>query len=75
MTEDSDDVIPIIAPHRHICTPILNRIPLDIQVKIMTVIYWVPYRYEPNGSDAESESSQSDYSSHDSDDRLADLMW
>ena len=31
--------------------------------------------YASSGSDAESESSQSDYSSHDSDDRLADLTW
>ena len=42
---------------------------------IMTDIYLVPYRYESSGSDAESESSQSDYSSHDFDDRLADLTW
>ena len=36
MAEDSDDVIPILAPYKYICTPMLNQIPLDIQVMIMT---------------------------------------
>ena len=32
MAEDSDDVIPIPAPYRYIYTPMLNQIPMDIQV-------------------------------------------
>ena len=75
MTEDSDDVIPILTPHGYICAHMLNLIPLDIQVMIMTDICWVPYRYDPSDSGAESESSQSDYSSQDSDNGLADLTW
>ena len=38
MAEDSDDVIPIPGPYRYICTPMLNQIPLDIKVMIMTDI-------------------------------------